>query len=170
MQDRNSVNSNNGERKGNREIKSTLFTKLFEDDESKVELFNALTGADLNPDTEVLEVTLDDAIYHGKKNDLGFIIGNRFLVINEHQSTINENMPMRELQYVARTFETIAAAKALYKETLIKVPMPEFFVIYTGDKHWGKEYLKLSDSFMAPPVENSMELVVKSKDTVLQNQ
>lgn len=151
-------------RKGNREVKSTLFAKLFEDDQSKIELFNALTGANVDPETEVLEVTLDDVLYHGKKNDLGFIIGNRFLILDEHQSTINENMPMRELQYVARTFEVITAAKELYKSKLIKIPMPEFFVMYTGKKPWKKEYLRLSDSFMEPPVENSMELVVKVID------
>ena len=152
------------ERMGNREVKSTLFAKLFEDNESKIELFNALTGEDIGPNTEILEVTLDDALYHGKKNDMGFIVDGRFLILNEHQSTINENMPMRELQYVARTFETITASKELYKAKLIKVPMPEFFVIYTGDKPWGKDFLRLSDCFMTSPVHNSMELVVKIID------
>ncbi len=151
----------NMQREGKREVKSSVFVRLFEDDESKIELFNALLGTNLGPEAKVQEVTIDDVLYHGKKNDLGFIIEDHFLVLTEHQSTINENMPMRQLQYVARTYETIVSSRELFKVKQVKVPMPEFFVIYTGEKEWEEEYLKLSDGFMTVPVENSMELVVK---------
>jgi len=41
----------------------------------------------------------------------------------EHQSTINENMPYRMLQYVCRLFEKgIEDKKAVYRQALGRVP------------------------------------------------
>jgi len=37
----------------------------------------------------------------GQINDVSFTVGDRLIVLIEHQSTINENMPLRLLMYVA---------------------------------------------------------------------
>ena len=39
-----------------------------------------------------------------KKNDISFTIANTYLVISEHQSTINYNMPLRDLWYIAEIY------------------------------------------------------------------
>ena len=77
----------------NRNYKDTIFRKLFSDRENLLSLYNAINGtAYENP--EALEiVTLENAIYMGMKNDLAFIIDTG-LVLYEHQSTYNGNMPL----------------------------------------------------------------------------
>jgi hypothetical protein len=35
-------------------------------------------------------------------NDIAMLVDNRLVVLVEHQSTINENMPLRLLEYVSR--------------------------------------------------------------------
>ena len=144
-----------------RNHKDTVFRMLFSEKENAIELFNALEGTDYGPDTEVEFTTLDDAVYAGLKNDLGFIIGSRFIVLTEHQSSINNNMALRQLEYIARTYEKLVDSASLFSSRRVKIPAPEFFVIYTGREEWKAKTLRLSDSFLAEPSENSLELVVK---------
>ena len=67
----------------------------------------------------------------------------------EHQSSINPNMPLRILIYVARTYErkTISNEKLMYSSQLIKIPTPEFYVLYNGTEKLANTHLKLSDAF-----------------------
>lgn len=144
-----------------RNHKDSVFRMLFSEKESAIELFNALEGTDYGPDTEVEFTTLEDAVYAGLKNDLGFIIAEHFIVLTEHQSTINNNMPLRQLEYIGRTFEKLIDGAKLYAAKDLRIPTPEFFVIYTGNEKWGATSLRLSDSFLGKASENSVELVVK---------
>ena len=120
------------EMKGKRTYQDSVFRMLFSERENAIELFNALEGTDYGPETEVQFTTLEDVLYQGVKNDLGFVIDNRYIVLTEHQSAKSENMPMRQLQYIARTFETLVDSRALFKSGLVKIPTPEFYVKYTG--------------------------------------
>jgi hypothetical protein len=40
-------------------------------------------------------------------NDISFEIGDKLVVLIEHQSTINPNMPLRLLLYIGRVYEKI---------------------------------------------------------------
>ena len=95
-----------------------------------------------------------------RNNDLCFTIDDKFVVLIEHQSTINNNMPLRFLLYVAREYEKILDEYNIYKQKLIKIPTPEFIVLYNGEKNYPKEKsLKLSDAFYSN--ENiKLELIV----------
>jgi hypothetical protein len=42
-----------------------------------------------------------------KVNDISFEIGGKLVVLIEHQSTINPNMPFRLLMYISRVYEKI---------------------------------------------------------------
>lgn len=153
------------ERKAKRQYQDSVFRLIFADRESAIELFNALEGTDYTSDTDVVFTTLEDALYHGIKNDLGFLIDfNRFAMMSEHQSTINENMPMRQLQYAAKTYERILDREELYRKGHLIIPAPVFYVLYTGEVEWKKESLRLSDSYASVPGENTLELVVKVID------
>ena len=83
-----------------RNYQDSVFRMLFSEPKNAIELFNALEGTDYGPETKVEFTTLEDAVYAGLKNDLGFIIDQRFLVLSEAQSTINNNMPLRQLEYI----------------------------------------------------------------------
>ena len=140
--------------------KDTIFRLLFSEPRRAVELYNAVTGEDLPLDTELTYTTLTNAIYIDRKNDLGFVINNRHLVLVECQSTVNMNIPLRCLGYVSRTLENLAGTENLYGSRLVKFPAPEFYVFYVGSANWDVKHLKLSDAFLEKPRENSIEVVV----------
>ena len=143
-----------------RNHKDSTFCLLFSEPARAIELYNAVTGENLPPDTELTYTTLANALYIDRNNDLGFVIQKRHLVMSECQSTINWNIPMRCLGYVSRSLENLAGKEGLYGSKLVKFPVPEFYLFYVGNETWNTKILKLSDSFQAPPKENSLELVV----------
>jgi hypothetical protein len=61
--------------------------------------------------------------------------------------------------YLGREYERITKGKDLYREKLIKIPTPEFFVLYNGkDEFPDFKELRLSDSFKSKGNGN-LELV-----------
>jgi predicted transposase/invertase (TIGR01784 family) len=132
----------------NRNIKNSVFTTLFNNPDILRELYSAIEGVTIPPDTLVDINTLTDILYRGRINDMSFTIDNRLVVLIEHQSTINDNIPLRMLMYVARVYEKIINWKKIYQAKLEKIPSPEFIVLYNG-KYKYPDYaeLKLSDAF-----------------------
>lgn len=80
----------------NRVYQDSLFRKLFSTKDKIIELYNALENSHYGPDTPVEITTLEDMAYIDRKNDLGFLIDDRFVVLAEHQASINPNMPVRQ--------------------------------------------------------------------------
>ena len=153
------VQSRIGE-KPQRNHKDSTFCLLFSEPARAIELYNAVTGENLPPDTELTYTTLKNAIYIDRNNDLSFVVKDRYLVMSECQSTINRNIPMRCLGYVNRTLENLAGREVLYGRNLVKFPAPEFYLFYVGKEPWDRKTLRLSESFLVDPKENSLELVV----------
>ena len=136
--------------KAKRNYKDSIFRKLFNNKAAIIDLYNALSGSDYPPDTYVKIVTLDNVIFGDRKNDLAFIIENRFIILIEMQSTVNPNMPLRFLVYIAKEFEKLFFSQQIYSSTLVKIPTPEIYVFYDGAKDIPLESeLKLSDAFIA---------------------
>ena len=152
--------------KENREHKDSIFVDLFYQDETAkknlLSLYNALHDTNYEDETIIRKVKIDDVLYKNFKNDISCEVNGLVLVFGEHQSTINRNMPLRCLMYVGRAYEQLVDSKARYRTTLVKIPTPEFYVFYNGEKEQPLEQvLTLSDAFMNPVGENSVELKVK---------
>lgn len=152
--------------KENREHKDSLFVDLFYQDETAkknlLSLYNALHDTNYKDETIIRKVKIDDVLYKNFKNDISCEVNGQVLVFGEHMSTINRNMPLRCLMYVGRAYEQLIDSKARYRTTLVKIPTPEFYVFYNGEKEQPLErVLSLSDAFMNPARENSVELKVK---------
>ena len=152
--------------KENREHKDSLFVDLFYQDETAkknlLSLYNALHDTNYEDETIIRKVKIDDVLYKNFKNDISCEVNGQVLVFGEHMSTINRNMPLRCLMYVGRAYEQLVDSKARYRTTLVKIPTPEFYVFYNGEKEQPLEQvLTLSDAFMNPVGENSVELKVK---------
>jgi predicted transposase/invertase (TIGR01784 family) len=144
----------------NRNHKDSVFSFLFSSPDILRELYSAIEGITLPPDIPIDINTLSDILYKDRINDLSFIIDNRLVVLIEHQSTINNNIPLRLLIYIAKIYEKIVNPKKLYQTKLEKIPFPEFIVLYNGsDKYPDHAELKLSDTFRG--IEN-----LKLPDTV----
>lgn len=150
----------------NREHKDSVFVDLFYQDETAkknlLSLYNALHDTNYEDETIIRKVKIDDVLYKNFKNDISCEVNGQVLVFGEHMSTINRNMPLRCLMYVGRAYEHLVDSKARYRTTLVKIPTPEFYVFYNGEKEQPLEQvLTLSDAFMNPVGENSVELKVK---------
>ena len=142
--------------------KDSMFRDYFNDKVRLLSLCNALLDTNFTDPNELEINTLDGVFFSQIKNDLSCLIQNRLVVIIEHQSTINENMPLRMLFYITELLRRRFKGKhrQLYNEQMISLPKPEFFVIYNG-KAPEQEYreMKLSSAFEGD--DSMLELVVK---------
>ena len=143
----------------NKRYRDTVFRDYFNDEERLLSLCNALLGTD----AAALKInTLEGTFFDRQKNDLSCVVENNFLVLVEHQSTINENMPFRCLSYVAELMNNLIEDKdKLYHKALIRFPAPRFYVFYDGDaKEPLQREMRLSDAFDGDNC--ALELVVTS--------
>ncbi len=152
----------------NREIKSSVFADLFGDDEldgkkNFLSLYNAIHGTNLKlENTEIVQKKIPQAICKPYDNDISMLINGRLIVLVEHQSTHNENMPLRCLEYYVHLLYGIIPARARYNENLVKIPTPEFYVFYNGKRKTEQDYImKLSDAFHESQKEPLCEVKVR---------
>jgi len=150
----------------NRKYKDSVFVDLFSEDEKAKEnflsLYNALHGTNLQLSCPVENIKLDNVMYMNIVNDVSCLVDGKIIVLAEHQSTINENMPLRFLQYIARLYEKLQAPTDRYLRKLSKIPTPEFYVFYNGVENYPETItLKLSDAFMTKPDSLPLELTVQ---------
>jgi len=132
----------------NRNHKDSVFSKLFSDPVILRELYSAIEGVEIPPDAVIKINTLSEALFMKQINDLSFTIDDKIVVLIEHQSTINENIPLRILMYIARVYEKIIEKKNIYHRKLLKIPAPEFIVLYNGKEEYSDhQELRLSESF-----------------------
>jgi len=153
-------------KKHNRRYKDSVFVDLFgEDKDAKdnfLSLYNALHGSHLDGSTEITLLRLEHVMYMTFYNDVSCLIDNKVIVLAEHQSTINDNMPVRFLEYAARLYEQIQSPRDRYSRKLKQIPTPEFYVFYNGEeKYPARAKLKLSDAFAVKSAKPSLELLVK---------
>lgn len=114
-----------------RNYKDTVFRMLFNDKENLLSLYNAVNGT-VYADVENLEITtLENAVYMNYKNDISFVFDFR-LMVYEHQSTLNPNMPLRDLIYVTKVLQGRIRNENLYSKILVRIPAPKFVVFYNG--------------------------------------
>ena len=140
--------------KTNRNYKDSVFVDLFAHDvtakENFISLYNALHGTNLKVETtDVQPVMLERVLYMKYYNDIAMLIDGKIVILIEHQSTINQNMPFRFLEYIARIYEKITTKDEKFGRKLVKLPVPEFYVFYNGkDDYPTESVMKLSDAFM----------------------
>ena len=141
----------------NKRYRDTVFRDYFNDEERLLSLCNALLGTD----AAALKInTLEGTFFDRQKNDISCVVENNFLVLVEHQTTINENMPFRCLSYVAELMNNLVEDKRkLYHKGLIRFPAPRFYVFYDGDALQPVErQMRLSEAFGGD--DTALELVV----------
>lgn len=146
----------------NREHKDRLFKFIFQEKKNLLELYNALNASSYNNPDDLEIVTLEDVIYMRMKNDISFILDYQ-LNLFEHQSSDNQNMPLRGFLYFARQYEKYVIENEcnLFGYKRIPIPTPQYVVFYNGDTWKGeRKILKLSDSFTNKRIKGCMELEV----------
>jgi len=145
-----------------RRYKDSVFRMLFRRKKALLSLYNAVNKTNFTNVEDMEIVTLENAIYMGMKNDVSCVFDFE-LSLYEHQSTVNPNMPLRDLFYVAKQLQKIVEQekKDLYSSKPIQIPAPRFVVFYNGSANMPEwEECCLSDLFAKQMERPEMELVV----------
>lgn len=146
----------------NRQYKDRLFKKIFEEKENALSLYNAVNGTDYSNVDDLEIYTIEDAIYMGMKNDVSFLFNDE-INLYEQQSTVNPNMPVRDLIYLAKQYDRYIDSNDiwLYGSRLKKLPAPRCVVFYNGDTDKPEvETMDLADAFGEKGELSSLNLKV----------
>ena len=146
----------------NRKYKDSVFRMIFSEKDKLIELYNAIFDTNYTEDDSVDITTIEDVIFKTMKNDISFVMDGKFVLLVEHQSSINNNMCLRDLIYITEVIKRMINPKDLYKEAPVKIPTPAFVMLYNGERHMPAYHeMKLSDAYMAQEGECSLQLIIR---------
>ena len=142
-----------------RNHRDLLLRAIFKEKGDFLSLYNALNGTNYTDAAKLEITTLENAVYMSVQNDVSFVFLSELYMI-EHQSTVNPNMPLRNLTYISNVLSKITAKEDIYGSKQIKLPTPRFIVLYNGTKQTEeKTVLKLSDAYEKKMEEPELELI-----------
>lgn len=149
----------------NQQYKSSVFADYLTEagtNNSRLLEISQATGIVPEGSHPTIEVnTLKDVLFMDRINDVSFTVDGKMVVLIEHQSTVNANMPLRMFLYLGRLYEKILNTSSVYKKRLIPIPTPEFVVFYNGiEKQDTKWVQQLSDAFIDKTATPELELKV----------
>ena len=134
-----------------RTAKNSVFLDLFQDKKNLLKLYKTLHPEDTDATEESLDiVTIDNVLTDNLYNDLGIMAGNhKLLLLLEAQSSWTMNILIRILLYLAQSYHEYfeRTSQSLYKSTKVKMPKPELYIIYTGNKGRKPDIISLSKEF-----------------------
>ena len=142
----------------NRIYKDRLYKMIFNDKSELLKLYNAINGTHYDDPAMLTITTLDNAIYMTMENDLSFIIDMR-LALYEQQSTVNPNLPLRFLMYIADIYSAYVKDMNIYSSKKLQIPLPSFVIFYNGvQSQPDKSEFLLSELFHPTTDEPALEL------------
>ena len=133
-----------------RTIKDSVFTNLFQDKKYLIQLYKALHPEDNDVTVEKLtDITIKNVLTDNIYNDLGFVVEDKLMILVEAQSTWTMNIIIRALMYMVQTYHDYfnRTKQNLYKSKKVKMPVPEIYVIYTGDRKTRPSEISLAQEF-----------------------
>ncbi len=133
-----------------RKIRDSVFTPLFQEKKYLLQLYQALHPEDgAVTEDEIADVTLKHVLVDADYNDLGFSVGDRLMVLVESQSTWTMNIIIRALMYLMQTYHDYfrRTKQNLYGNKKVKMPKPELYVIFTGERKTIPDIISLSKDF-----------------------
>ena len=143
-----------------RHYKDAMFCMIFNNRKELLSLYNAVNNTKYDNPDELEINTLENAIYMNIRNDVSFVIDSR-LPLYEHQSSVNPNIPLRNLFYISDLLSDITKNMNLYGRTAVKIPCPQFIVFYNGvEEQPEKMTYKLSDLYEVKEEYKGLELIV----------
>lgn len=142
----------------NRIYKDRLYKMIFNDKSELLKLYNAINGTHYDDPAMLTITTLDNAIYMTMENDLSFIIDMR-LALYEQQSTVNPNLSLRFLMYIADIYSAYVKDMNIYSSKKLQIPRPSFVIFYNGvQSQPDRAEFLLSELFHPTSNEPALEL------------
>ena len=144
-------------------IKDSVFTNLFQDKKYLIQLYKALHPEDTDvTEDDLTDITIRNVLTDNIYNDLGFMVGDRLMILVEAQATWTVNIIIRALFYLAQTMQEyiVKTKQSLYKSKKLQIPVPEIYVIYTGDRKARPKEISLAQEFFGGK-ESCIDVKVK---------
>ncbi len=133
-----------------RTAKNSVFLDLFQNKSYLLKLYKTLHPEDETATEDSLtNVTIENILTDNLYNDLGFIVNNKLMILVEAQSTWTMNILVRILLYLAQSYHEYfqRTSQNYYKSKKVKMPKPELYVIFTGNKGLKPGKISLSKEF-----------------------
>lgn len=134
-----------------RTIKDSVFTNLFQDKKYLLQLYKALHPEDTDiTEDKLTDITIKNVLTDNIYNDLGFVVKeDKVVILVESQTTWTMNIIIRALMYMVQTYHDYfdRTKQNLYKSKKVKIPVPEIYVIYTGDRKTRPSEVSLVQEF-----------------------
>lgn len=135
----------------NRLYQDSFFCSLFKEPKYRKAAYLLMHPEDADvTDSEFENIQLENIFTIDMYNDICFMVRGRLIILMEHQSRLNYNLPFRVFLYAAEEYKKLLSMEKykgiLHGTELIRIPKPEFYMIYTGTGTC-PECLRLSDAF-----------------------
>lgn len=133
-----------------RTIKDSVFTDLFQNKKYLLQLYKSLHPEDDVTEDDLTDVTIKNVLTDNIYNDLGFVVEDRLMIFVEAQSSVwTVNIIVRALMYLVQTWHDYfeRTKQNLYKSKKVQMPMPEIYVIFTGERKTRPSEISLSQEF-----------------------
>ena len=150
MQDGTTQTTTTQEVKAKRTAKNSVFLDLFKDKKYLLALYKTLHPEDTKAtENSLTDVTIENVLTDNLYNDLGFIANNKLMILIEAQSTWTLNILIRILLYLAESYHKYFEQNGqnLYGSRKVKMPKPELYVIFTGNRGRKPDTISLSKEF-----------------------
>lgn len=144
-------------------IKDSVFTSVFKEKKYLLQLYRALHPEDeAATEDDLQDVTVSNVLVNDIFNDVGFRVGSTLLILIESQATWTSNIIFRALMYLVQTYREYfrETKQDIYNSKKLRMPKPEVYVIYVGDRKTKPEQISLSEEFFGGE-EVCMDLNVK---------
>lgn len=133
-----------------RNLKDSIFTFLFRQPEYTRQLYLALHPEDTGvTEADCKLVILESVLPNGQYNDLCLQVNDRILLLVQAKNLFSENITLRMLLYLSETYKRHINENKLdlYSTKAVKIPKPELYVVFTGDRENAPETLSLSSLY-----------------------
>ena len=131
-------------------LKDTVFCNLFSNIGYLLQLYRELHPEDTDVSTQDIgNVTLRNVLMRNLYNDLAFTVRDKLVIMLESQSTWTVNITIRLLVYYAETIKRyiLNTDQNSYGSRKLRIPEPEFYVLFTGSRKVHPEYISLAQEF-----------------------
>ena len=160
-----------------RTIKDSVFTDLFQDKKYLLQLYKSLHPEDTDvTENDLNDITIKNVLTDNIYNDLGFTVGDKLMILVEAQSSIwTVNIIVRALMYLVQTWHDYfeRTKQNLYKSKKVQMPIPEVYVIFTGERKTRPSEISLSQEFFGGKecaVDVKVKMIYDGKEGDIINQ
>ncbi len=145
-----------------RQIKATVFTDFFGQPKNAILLYRFLHPEDASStEKDVQIITLENVLTDNLQNDLGILVGDKLMILVEHQEKWDPNVAFRSFFYLGHSYNEYFKIHNidLHCGKKIGAPKPELYVLFTGKRKNIPKQISLHDEFF-PGTKKNFDVVI----------